>query len=273
MWRLRWQPKVPPRVCVLCGPSHQKTLPSIFLWNYLSFFCSNFCSQRVALETTWESLSTWERNNEDLYLRSAVTPSLLPFWTFTSLCVTFPVKQKRALKCEPRWPRWPRWPRRRSHWAAFKCITQILLVPIFKRRFWLSKVSCIFLLNLVWLQHELLVCCRFKKFLISVRLAFRTKTARLLTGFLKICAYSSSMCGLYKEDYLEMSWRAPTVNTVPPAGWGEKLNLVGTLLGRWPRVGSAGVCHCHWRGERRQSTENRDVWWKSIFLKNVNGFR
>lgn len=57
-------PQVPPRVCVLCGPSHQKAPPSIFLWNHLLFFCSNFCSQHVALETTWESRSMWERNNE-----------------------------------------------------------------------------------------------------------------------------------------------------------------------------------------------------------------
>lgn len=56
----------------------------LFARQFLIFFGANFCSQRVALETTGESLSMWERNNEDLYLRSAVTPSLLPSWSFAS---------------------------------------------------------------------------------------------------------------------------------------------------------------------------------------------
>lgn len=148
--------------------------------NLLIFFFSspNFCSQHVALETTWESLSMWERNNEDLYLRSAATPSLLPLWSFTSLCVTFPVRQKRALKLEPRWPR------RRSHWDASKCITQISLPSILQCEFDLDWfLACSSLIWPTWMVGPLPVL--HKELLLSVSLATRTKTAWLLTGFVK----------------------------------------------------------------------------------------
>lgn len=159
------------------------------------FFCSNFCSQRVALETTWESLSMWERNNEDLYLRSAATPSLLPLWSFTSLCVTFPVRQKQALKSEPRWPRWPR---RRSHWDASKCITQISLPSILECEFDLDLfLAYSYLIWPTWIVGLLPVL--HKELLLSVSLATRTKTARLLTGFVKYLCLFEAACVVYTK--------------------------------------------------------------------------